>query len=696
MKKRLLSLLLVLAVVFSFSLSAFATDTGIDIIDDPLSYYFENQMLGVQKGTGVTLVCPKCDYKVVYTGGTLVTCPYDGEALVLADLAGVHAEKVPSGIGRKDLPGYIDNSGTAHVSKEGKLKFVAHPCWLDVGEQESNKFTLTDPYKPYRVQEEDEDYGLYVYDWLGYNNGISHFSLYTQPLSDDMYYGNFDFYWIIDSGFVPGTYYVAADQPTVKNFYSKYGAEPQILKTKAGEYNLPNDSYWGLGNLGLSDYNAVWHERRWFYAENAKSTSIDIYIWGTLGRNRSQERVEIFSVQQILPRRGGDLRSGENTTRPLLLRRTSHNVHEADGRKYIEMTTEPRPKGKHFTKDERAKIETLRKAGHTHQYIADFLGCCRSAVTKEIKKGQVDHLDGATWLMTKVYDAYAAQKYADYQKTAHSKGLKLGNNHAYAAAVASCIKQKYSPYAAIQLVGDIYGLTVSKQTLYRYIAEGLIPNVSYKHLPVGHPKKRKNAVQADEQPIRARNTLHRSIEQRPKNVNLRDAFGHWEIDSIVGSSKGKKESCLVITERMTRQEIVLKVSDKTAASTTKAMQRLKQKLGRDFNKLFLTISSDNGCEFADQDGFDNLGVPVFYCHPQAPHERGSNENNNKLLRRHFPKGESMKKKTQYDATLAQHFINGYPREMFDGKSSGDLFRDELQKLNLSNPEKVYSFFNLAV
>lgn len=249
MKKRLLSLLLVLAVVFSFSLSAFATDTGIDIIDDPLSYYFENQMLGVQKGTGVTLVCPKCDYKVVYTGGTLVTCPYDGEALVLADLAGVHAEKVPSGIGRKDLPGYIDNSGTAHVSKEGKLKFVAHPCWLDVGEQESNKFTLTDPYKPYRVQEEDEDYGLYVYDWLGYNNGISHFSLYTQPLSDDMYYGNFDFYWIIDSGFVPGTYYVAADQPTVKNFYSKYGAEPQILKTKAGEYNLPNDSYWGLGNL---------------------------------------------------------------------------------------------------------------------------------------------------------------------------------------------------------------------------------------------------------------------------------------------------------------------------------------------------------------------------------------------------------------------------------------------------------------
>ena len=286
MKKRLLSLLLVLAVVFSFSLSVFATDTGIDIIDDPLSYYFENQMLGVQKGTGVTLVCPKCDYKVVYTGGTLVTCPYDGEALVLADLASVHAEKVPSGISRKDLPGYEDDKGTAHVSKEGELRYAAFPCWLSFNYDDNGEmqYFLTDTWNPYRVEEEDEDYGLYVYDWLGQSNrpGPSQFSYYTQPLSDDLYYGNFDFYWIIDSGFVPGTYYVAADQPTVKNYYSKYGADPQILKTKAGEYNLPNDSYWGLGNLGLSDYNAVWHERRWFYAENAKSTSIDIYLYPIL------------------------------------------------------------------------------------------------------------------------------------------------------------------------------------------------------------------------------------------------------------------------------------------------------------------------------------------------------------------------------------------------------------------------------
>lgn len=251
----------------------------------------------------------------------------------------------------------------------------------------------------------------------------------------------------------------------------------------------------------------------------------------------------------------------------------------------------------------------------------------------------------------------------------------------------------YSPYAAIQKVQDTYGLTISKQTLYRYIKEGLIPNVTYKTLPVGHPKKRKGKV-AKKKPMRSKNVLHRSIEQRPKYITLRNTFGHWEIDSIIGSSEGKKESCLVLTERMTRQEIVIKVADKTAMSTVRAMQRLKRQLGRDFKLLFQTLTSDNGCEFADQAGLDALGLTTYYCHPQAPHERGGNENNNKLLRRYFPKGKSMKNKTQYDATMAQHFINGYPREMFGGRCSSDLFKEELERLPLKNRQKVYRFFSI--
>ena len=127
MKKRFLALLFALSLSVCMCVSVFAVDTGIDIIDDPLSYYFQNQLLGVQKGTGVTLVCPNGDYKTLYTGGTLVTCPYDGEALELASAGGVIAKKIPEGIGRKDIIGYQDNKGTPNISSDGILYTLAVP-----------------------------------------------------------------------------------------------------------------------------------------------------------------------------------------------------------------------------------------------------------------------------------------------------------------------------------------------------------------------------------------------------------------------------------------------------------------------------------------------------------------------------------------------------------------------------------------
>ena len=137
MKKRLFSFLLVLICVCSFSLSAFAksidditADDAAQITANPYLWYAQNQMLGVEKGTGVTLVCPNGDYKTLYTGGTLVTCPYDGEALELASAGGVTAKKIPEGIGRKDIIGYQDNSGTPNVSCLGELHLSVQPYGL--------------------------------------------------------------------------------------------------------------------------------------------------------------------------------------------------------------------------------------------------------------------------------------------------------------------------------------------------------------------------------------------------------------------------------------------------------------------------------------------------------------------------------------------------------------------------------------
>ena len=79
---------------------------------------------------------------------------------------------------------------------------------------------------------------------------------------------------------------------------------------------------------------------------------------------------------------------------------------------------------------------------------------------------------------------------------------------------------------------------------------------------------------------------------------------------------------------------------------------------------------------------------------QAPHERGTNEVTNKLVRRKLPKGKSMAKVTQKQATEVQHWVNHYTRPMFGGKSAADKLRAELDKLSLYNRAKVYKFFDL--
>ena len=188
---------------------------------------------------------------------------------------------------------------------------------------------------------------------------------------------------------------------------------------------------------------------------------------------------------------------------------------------------------------------------------------------------------------------------------------------------------------------------------------------------------------------------HRSIERRAKEVRTRESIGHWEIDSVIGKASGQSESLLVISERKTRAEIILKAESKTSAETVRQLRRLRRYFGSDWKLIFHTLTSDNGSEFADQATIDGLGVTMFYCHPQSPHERGTNEVNNKLIRRKFPKGQSLSRVTQTQATQVQHWVNNYSRPMFGGSSAADMLKAEFEKLPLNDRAKVYRFFGLT-
>lgn len=99
-----------------------------------------------------------------------------------------------------------------------------------------------------------------------------------------------------------------------------------------------------------------------------------------------------------------------------------------------------------------------------------------------------------------------------------------------------------------------------------------------------------------------------------------------------------------------------------------------------FKNVFRSITVDNGCEFQDFNGIErsiytkSKRTQVYYCHPSS-YERGSNENQNKLIRRHYPKGTSFDSLKQSDVDKLQGWINNYPRKIFDYHCSSDLFED---------------------
>lgn len=110
------------------------------------------------------------------------------------------------------------------------------------------------------------------------------------------------------------------------------------------------------------------------------------------------------------------------------------------------------------------------------------------------------------------------------------------------------------------------------------------------------------------------------------------------MDTVVGLRGKSKKSLLVLTERKTRKEIIMELKRNTAAEVVKSLNKLERKWGKMFYKVFKTITVDNGSEFADFEGMEKAArrkgsrVKLYYCHPYSSCERGSNENQNRMIR----------------------------------------------------------------
>lgn len=339
----------------------------------------------------------------------------------------------------------------------------------------------------------------------------------------------------------------------------------------------------------------------------------------------------------------------------------------------------------HLTETDRAIIEKYLKRKIPVREIAADLGVSRVTIYREIKRGLCEQMNSDLTVEMR-YCADIAQ--AKYRRNMEAKGpgLKIGKDHALAAYIeAKILYEDYSPAAVLaEIERDPtlnFSVKICEWTLYKYIDQGVFLHLSNKALTFkGKRKKRYRKIERVKRAPRGT-----SIERRPAEVEQREIFGDWEMDSVKGI-KRTKPGIVVMTERKTRYEIAVRVEDGTAESVVKVLDALELEFGPNFPRIFRSITVDNGTEFSDMERMEGSCLrpgkrtKVYYCHPYRSSERGSNEKQNQMLRRRFPKGTDFRKVNDGEVEVAVAWLNGYPREILGWATSEELFLEELSAL----------------
>lgn len=336
-----------------------------------------------------------------------------------------------------------------------------------------------------------------------------------------------------------------------------------------------------------------------------------------------------------------------------------------------EKYTIKREKGKHITLIERGKIEAYFKLGYSKSKIAELIGVSRRTIQREIKRGWVEGLQNSD---LSIYDTYSAQKaqnkYNDSQRKKEGslkidKNLKLIN-----FLESSMLIDKNSPYAALEKAKKKgLNVNISLKTLYNYIHKELFIKFTNKDMCYKKDRRKKSPKEK-----RIRKQGGKSIEQRAQIINNREEIGHFEIDTVIGK-RGSASCLLVLTDRKSRLEIIRKLKSKTVKEVVKTVENIVA----EYPELIKTITSDNGSEFMNAEAIEKLGIEYFYAHNYSSGERGSNENNNKLIRRYINKGIDIGSISEEEVKKIEEWMNSYPRKLFNGKSSLEIYSKEHTK-----------------
>ena len=333
---------------------------------------------------------------------------------------------------------------------------------------------------------------------------------------------------------------------------------------------------------------------------------------------------------------------------------------------------------KHLNIKERVMIETIMKEqlevyGKVNiTSIAKKLNRSKSTISREIRRNRTivlkevfnkDSIFKKKKVITFEYESTEANaKATRKQREKGISRIKLMYNKELIKEVNRLLKEEgKSPDIVAYKIREnkTFNVKVSTNTIYDGIRKGYL-EVSTKDRKRMKDKSRRCRVERNKIPESKKD---RSIELRPDYINNRKEFGHFEMDLVLGKQGKDKECLLTLTERKTRFEIVIKLNNKSSSEVLGAINSIKEHLKGYSSEIFKSITTDNGSEFSRYEEIEEiLGTMIYFCHPGASYEKGTNERHNGMLREYIPKGSDISKYSAEDLDRIVSKLNDLERK----------------------------------
>jgi IS30 family transposase len=312
---------------------------------------------------------------------------------------------------------------------------------------------------------------------------------------------------------------------------------------------------------------------------------------------------------------------------------------------------------------DREEISRGVAAGLSLRAIASSLRRAPSTVSRELTR------NGGP----RRYRAAAADKRA-WDRALRPKLCKLARHDAFRQLVAARLSDNWSPEQIAGWLKHTYpgdeAHQVSHETIYRSLfvqARGVLKKDLQAHLRTGRALRRSRHASSKGNG-RGSLTDIISIRERPASVEDRAVPGHWEGGLLCGSSNS---TIVTLVERHTRYVLLAKVANRDSQSVITALINQAHRLP---DELIKSLTWDRGKEMAQHKRFTlATDAAVYFCDPQSPWQRGSNENTNGLLRQYFPKGTNLAVHSQERLDEVARQLNGRPRKTLGFETPAERF-----------------------